>query len=58
MIGSTMFTRSEFGRVLQLVESGKVAIPVDRLFPFEELPPALAYLDTGAQMGKVGLELT
>jgi zinc-binding alcohol dehydrogenase/oxidoreductase len=57
VIGSTMFTRSEFGRVLQLVESGKVAMPVDRLFPFEELPEALAHLDAGAQIGKIGLEL-
>ena len=58
VIGSSMFTRSEFARVLQLVESGKIAIPVDRLFPFEELPQALAYLDAGDQIGKVGIELT
>ena len=57
VIGSTMFTRSEFARVLQLVESGKVAIPVDRLYPFEELPQALAHLDAGDQIGKIGLEL-
>jgi NADPH:quinone reductase-like Zn-dependent oxidoreductase len=58
VIGSTMYTRSEFARVLHLVESGQVEIPVDRLFPFEELPQALARLDVGAQMGKIGLELT
>jgi len=58
VIGSTMFTQSEFGRVVQLVESGQVEVPVDRLFPFEELPQALAYLDAADQMGKVGLELT
>ena len=58
VIGSSMFTRSEFGQVLQLVETGKVAIPVDRLFRFEELPQALAHLDAGDQIGKVGLELT
>ncbi len=58
VIGSTMFTRSEFGRVVQMVESGKVASPVDRLFPFEELPQALARLDAGAQVGKIGVELS
>ncbi|HKX76526.1 MAG TPA: zinc-binding dehydrogenase [Acidimicrobiia bacterium] len=58
IIGSTMFTRSEFARVLHLVESGKVRIPVDRVFPFEDLPAALAHLDAGDQIGKVGLELS
>jgi len=58
VIGSTMFTRSEFARVLHLVESGKVAIPVDRMFPFEKLPQALAHLDAGDQIGKIGLELS
>jgi D-arabinose 1-dehydrogenase-like Zn-dependent alcohol dehydrogenase len=58
VIGSTMYTRSEFARVLHLVESGKVEIPVDRLFPLEELPQALTHLDVGDHMGKIGLELT
>ncbi|HUO45926.1 MAG TPA: zinc-binding dehydrogenase [Acidimicrobiia bacterium] len=57
IIGSTMFTRSEFARVLNMVENGKVPVPVDRIYPFEELPQALARLDAGEQMGKIGLEL-
>lgn len=57
LIGSTMFTRSEFSRVMQMIEGGQVAIPVDRLYPFEDLPMALAHLDAGAQIGKIGLEL-
>jgi NADPH:quinone reductase-like Zn-dependent oxidoreductase len=57
IIGSTMFTRSELARVVTMVASGKVKVPVDRIFPFEELPAALAHLDGGAQIGKVGLEL-
>jgi NADPH:quinone reductase-like Zn-dependent oxidoreductase len=57
VIGSTMFTRSEFARVLQMVESGSIDLPVDRLFAFEELPQALAHLDAGDQIGKIGLEL-
>ncbi len=57
IIGSTMFTRSEFARVLQLIESGKVKVAVDRIFPFEELPQALAHLEDANQIGKIGVEL-
>jgi NADPH:quinone reductase-like Zn-dependent oxidoreductase len=57
IIGSTMFTRSELARAVTLVASGRVKVPIDRIFRFEDLPAALAYLDDGAQIGKVGLEL-
>jgi NADPH:quinone reductase-like Zn-dependent oxidoreductase len=57
IIGSTMFTRSEFARVLNMVENGQVKVPVDRLYGFDQLPAALARLDAGEQIGKIGLEL-
>jgi zinc-binding alcohol dehydrogenase/oxidoreductase len=57
IIGSTMFTQSEFARVLQLVATGKLRLPPPRMFPFADLHAALALLDSGDQLGKVGLEL-
>ncbi len=55
IIGSTMFTASEFARVTHLVETGQVEVPVDSVHPFEELPAALDRLGSGDQLGKVVL---
>jgi NADPH:quinone reductase-like Zn-dependent oxidoreductase len=59
------FTRQSFRRFISrpnhadlvslkdLVESGKLRPIVDRTFPIEETPAALAYIDTGHARGKV-----
>ncbi|MGH8927582.1 MAG: zinc-binding dehydrogenase, partial [Acidimicrobiia bacterium] len=49
LIGSTMSTRGEFEAALGLVADGSVPIPIDRIFPFEELPRAMERLETGEQ---------
>lgn len=58
LIGSTMANRSEFAAALELVASGAVPVPIDRIFPFDQLPAALAHLESGEQMGKVGLTVS
>lgn len=55
IIGSTMFTQSDFARVVHLVETGEIDVPIDSVHPFTDLPTALARLDAGDQMGKVVL---
>ena len=58
IIGSTMYTPAEYRDLLGLLASGRAkAPPVDRVFPFEELPAAMARLDSGRQLGKVALSL-
>lgn len=57
LIGSTMSNRSEFQASLAMVADGSVPVPVDRIYPFEELPAAIARLEAGEQLGKIGLEL-
>ncbi|HEY7704879.1 MAG TPA: zinc-binding dehydrogenase [Acidimicrobiia bacterium] len=57
IIGSTMATRAEFARALELVSTGKLAVAIDRVYPFEELPAAMARLDAGEQIGKLALTL-
>ncbi len=57
LIGSTMFNRSEFEAALGMVAEGSVPVPVDRIYPFDELPEAMARLEAGEQMGKIGLSL-
>jgi NADPH:quinone reductase-like Zn-dependent oxidoreductase len=58
ILGSTMFTHGEFAETLALVASGAVRPPVDRVFALEDLPAALARLESGAQLGKVALRVS
>ena len=47
----------QLARITALVEAGAVRPVVDRVFPFEALNDALAYLDTGRAKGKVVVKL-
>ena len=53
ILGTTMGTRSDIFRILQLVEAGKMKGVVDRVFPFTEVAKAHEYLESGQQFGKV-----
>jgi NADPH:quinone reductase-like Zn-dependent oxidoreductase len=55
MIGSSMGTHAQFARATEWIGSGRAQAPVGKVFEFEELPQALAYLDSGEQTGKVVL---
>jgi NADPH:quinone reductase-like Zn-dependent oxidoreductase len=57
LIGSTMSNRSEFATALALVAAGSVPVPIDRIYPFEELPEAMRRVEAGEQMGKVGVRI-
>ncbi len=56
ILGSTMGTRGDMFRILQLVEAGKMKGVVDRVFPFTEVAKAHEYLESGQQFGKVILD--
>lgn len=55
LIGSSMGNHSQFARALNWIRLGKASSPVARVFPFDELPAAMRYLDSGEQMGKVAI---
>ncbi|MDP9494443.1 MAG: zinc-binding dehydrogenase [Actinomycetota bacterium] len=55
LIGSSMGTHAQFARATEWIGSSRAKAPVGRMFDFEELPQALAYLDSGEQTGKVVL---
>lgn len=57
LIGSTMSNRSEFAAALEMVSNGSVPVPIDRIFPFDELPQAMARLEAGEQLGKIGVSI-
>lgn len=53
LVGSSMGTHAQFARALNWIRLGKATSPVARVFPFEELPEAMRFLDSGEQIGKV-----
>ena len=53
ILGSTMFDHGDFSIVTDLVSSGRLPVLIDQVFPFAELPQALARMDDGAQLGKI-----
>lgn len=55
LVGSSMGNHAQFARALNWIRLGKAKAIVDRVFPFDELPDALRYLESGEQIGKVVL---
>jgi NADPH:quinone reductase-like Zn-dependent oxidoreductase len=52
IIGASMNDHREFAEALALVAGGRVEVPVERSFAFEEYPGALEALERGARLGK------
>jgi NADPH:quinone reductase-like Zn-dependent oxidoreductase len=48
---------AQLGRIAALIDDGDIRPIVDRVFPFEALNEALAYIDTGRAKGKVVLSV-
>lgn len=55
LVGSSMGNHAQFARALNWISLGKAKSPVAKVFPFEELPNALRFLESGEQSGKVAL---
>jgi len=53
IIGSTMFTYDQFDTVTDMMASGNIHPVVDSVTPFEDLPAALAKMESGGQFGKL-----
>lgn len=53
LIGSSMGTHAQFARALNWISLGKANSPVARVFPFDQVPDALRFLESGQQIGKV-----
>lgn len=47
----------QLSRITALIEAGDIRPVLDRVFPFEDLNAALAYIDTGRAKGKVVVSL-
>lgn len=51
-----LFMRSEgnqLNQITKLIESGKIKPIIDKVFPFEQINEAMAYIETGRSKGKV-----
>jgi NADPH:quinone reductase-like Zn-dependent oxidoreductase len=55
LVGSSMGNHAQFARALNWIMIGKAKAPVSRVFPFDELPDALRFLESGEQVGNVAL---
>lgn len=55
LVGSSMGNHAQFARALNWIRLGKAQSPVAKVFPFEELPDALRFLESGSQIGNVAL---
>jgi NADPH:quinone reductase-like Zn-dependent oxidoreductase len=55
LLGSYMGTKSDLRTVMKLVAAGRLRPVVHRVFPLAEAAAAHAYLESGAQFGKVVL---
>ena len=53
--GVTVGHRDGFEAMLRAIDQHRLKPVIDRVFPFEELKEAMAYLQSGAQFGKVCL---
>jgi NADPH:quinone reductase-like Zn-dependent oxidoreductase len=58
LMGSYMGTKNDLRTVMKLVAAGRLKPVVDRVFPLAEAAAAHAYLESGAQFGKVVLTVT
>jgi len=43
--------------ILPFIASGKIKPVIDRVFPFDELPAAKAYMESNAQVGKIAVRI-
>jgi NADPH:quinone reductase-like Zn-dependent oxidoreductase len=55
LMGSYMGTKSDLHSVMRLVAAGRFRPIIDKVFPLSEAAAAHAYLESGAQFGKVVL---
>lgn len=46
-------SREDLTALRELVEAGKVRPVIDRTFPFEQVPEAVRYLESGRALGKI-----
>lgn len=56
LVGSSMGNHAQFARAMEWLRLGKANAPVSRKFPFDELPDALRFLESGEQIGNVALQ--
>jgi alcohol dehydrogenase len=57
LLGSHIGTRREWVDAVQVVEQGRMSIPVSRVFPLEDLPFAHRMMEERGVMGKIAIEI-
>jgi NADPH:quinone reductase-like Zn-dependent oxidoreductase len=58
ILGSTMGNDAEYAEIVRELAAGRLRPLVDRVFPFEQVRDAYAYLERAEQLGKVAVEIS
>ena len=56
ILGSTMGSHDDFTEMLNFVSRHAIVPHIDKIFRFDDLQQALAYMDAGHQFGKIVLD--
>ena len=57
IIGTTMGSQHDFEAVMRLIFAGKLAVPIDRVYPLHEARQAEERMKQGEHFGKILLEM-
>lgn len=57
ILGSTMGTRQDFARVMELVFTGRLRPAIDRRYILQDIREAQERLETGKQLGKITIQI-
>lgn len=57
IVGSTMGSNQDFEEMLQLINQHKIRPIVDKIFNFNEVNEAFAYMESGNQFGKITIKI-
>lgn len=57
ILGSTMGSDEDFGKMLNMVEKNRIIPIVDHVFKLQEINDAFQYMESGKQFGKIVIEI-
>lgn len=57
VLGSTLGTRSEFAALLERVRGRRLSPHIDSVYPLDDIHAAFDRLQSGVQLGKIGIEI-
>ena len=57
IFGSTLGNPDEFSDLLEWCSDGRLLPPIDRRYPLDRVCTAFSHLESGAQLGKIAIDI-